>query len=119
MVGRMQTVEFPPRLKEMLEQAHNDPENFWGNAAGELHWFKGWNRVFEWNYPDFRWFTGGLTNLSYNSLDRQVLQKGRGEKPAIIWESGETGENRVLTYSQLLEQVRKFAKALRSRRGKG
>ncbi len=109
----MRSVEYPPQLKEMLERALKDPEGFWGEAAGELHWFKRWNRVLEWNYPDFKWFVGGTTNLSYNSVDRQVLQKGKGEKPAIIWESGETGQSRVLTYTQLLDEIRRFAAALR------
>ncbi len=109
----MRSVEYPPQLKEMLERALKDPESFWGEAAGELHWFKRWNRVLEWNYPDFKWFVGGTTNLSYNSVDRQVLQKGKGEKPAIIWESGETGQSRVLTYTQLLDEIRRFAAALR------
>ena len=109
----MRSVEYPPQLKEMLDRALKDPECFWGEAAGELHWFKRWNRVLEWNYPEFKWFVGGTTNLSYNSVDRQVLQKGRGEKPAIIWESSETGQSRVLTYSRLHEEVRRFAAALR------
>lgn len=109
----MRSVEYPPQLKEMLERALKDPESFWGEAADELHWFKRWNRVLEWNYPDFKWFVGGTTNLSYNSVDRQVLQKGKGEKPAIIWESGETGQSRVLTYTQLLDEIRRFAAALR------
>lgn len=98
----------------MLERALNDTESFWGEAARELHWFKPWDRVFEWNYPDFRWFLGGTTNLSYNSIDRHVLQKGRGEKAAIIWESGETGQSRVLTYSQLLDDVKRLAGGLRA-----
>ena len=98
----------------MLERALNDTESFWGEAARELHWFKPWSRVFEWNYPDFRWFVGGYTNLSYNSVDYHVLQKGRGAKASIIWESGETGESRVLTYNRLLDDVKKFAGALRA-----
>jgi len=98
----------------MLERALNDTESFWGEAARELHWFKPWDRVFEWNYPNFRWFVGGTTNLSYNCVDRHVVQKGRGDKAAIIWESGETGQTRVLTYSQLLDDVKRLAAALRA-----
>jgi len=98
----------------MLDRAMKDPEGFWAEAAGELHWFKTWDRVLEWNYPDFRWFLGGITNLSYNCLDHNVLQKGRGQKASIVWESGETGESRSYTYSQLLESVKKLAAALRA-----
>jgi len=109
-----QKIEYPSRLREMLERALKDTEGFWGEAASELHWFKPWDRVFEWNYPDFKWFVGGLVNLSYNSVDYHVLQKGRADKAAIIWESGETGESRVLTYGQLLDDVKSFAAALRA-----
>jgi acetyl-CoA synthetase len=107
-------VEYPLRLKEMLERALKDTEGFWGEAARELHWFKPWDRVFEWKYPDFKWFVGGLTNLSYNCVDYHVQEKGRGGKPAIIWESAETSESRVLTYNELLESVKRFAAALRA-----
>ena len=114
MVSTAQKIEYPARLREMLDRALKDTEGFWGEAARELHWFKPWNRVFEWNYPAFKWFVGGLTNLSYNCVDYHVLQKGRGEKAAIIWESGETGESRTLTYRELFEEVKKFAAALRA-----
>jgi acetyl-CoA synthetase len=98
----------------MLERALQDTDGFWGEASRELHWFKPWDRVLEWKYPEFKWFVGGMTNLSYNCLDRNVLQKERGDKAAILWESGETGESRVLTYNQLLENVRSFAAALKA-----
>ena len=97
----------------MLKRAIDEPEAFWGDAANELHWFKFWNQVLEWNAPNFKWFNGGITNLSYNALDRQVLQNGRGEKLALISESGETGKSKSLTYRQLLDEVREFAAALR------
>ncbi len=109
----MQATQLSPHLKDMLDRALKDPEGFWTEAASELHWFKRWNRAFEWNYPEFKWFSGGSTNLSYNALDRHVLQN-KGERPAVIWESGETGKGRTLTYSQLLDEVRKFAAALRA-----
>lgn len=113
-MGRAEKIEFPPSLREMLDRALKDPESFWGEAARQLHWFKPWDRVLEWNYPDIKWFAGGQTNLSYNAVDCHVLQKGRGEKAAIIWESGETGQGRVLTYSQLLDNVKRVGAALRA-----
>src|SRR5689334_14933018 len=70
---------------KMYRQSIDDPETFWGGIAGELHWFKKWDRVLEWNAPYAKWFVGGKTNLSYNCLDRQIEQ-GRGNKTAILWE---------------------------------
>ena len=95
----------------MLKRALEDPESFWGEIASELYWFRRWDKVFEWNYPKFSWFEGGVTNLSYNCLERNI-EKGRGNKPALIWENGEGLPRRVLTYEELLSQVKGFAAAL-------
>src|SRR5215204_388171 len=55
------------------------PEQFWGRMAEELHWFKKWDKVLDWNVPNAKWFVGGKTNVAYNCLDRQV-DAGRGDK---------------------------------------
>ena len=89
-----------------------DPESFWGEVASELYWFRRWENVFEWNYPEFSWFKGGATNLSFNCLERNV-EKGRGNKSALVWENGEGLPRRVLTYDELLSQVKTFAAALK------
>jgi acetyl-CoA synthetase len=97
----------------MLKRALEDPESFWGEIASEVYWFRRWDKVFEWNYPKFSWFEGGVTNLSYNCLERNI-EKGRGNKPALIWENGEGLPRRVLTYEELLSQVKGFAAALKA-----
>jgi acetyl-CoA synthetase len=97
----------------MLKRALEDPEGFWGKIAEELHWFKRWDKVFEWNYPNFTWFKGGITNLSYNCLERNI-QRGRGNCAAIIWENGEGLPTRILTYNQFLGEVKRFAAALKA-----
>jgi acetyl-CoA synthetase len=106
-------IEYPPHLKWMLKRALDDPEGFWGEVAQELHWFKPWNKVFEWKYPFFKWFKGGVTNLSYNCVDYHV-KKEKGNRAAIIWENGEKEATRVLTYNQLLFEVKRFAAALKA-----
>ena len=114
----------PP--KEFSERAHiknreeydriyaesvKDPEKFWGGIASDLHWFKKWDKVLEWNVPWAKWFTGGQINLSYNCLDRHV-KSWRRNKAALIWE-GEPGDSRTLTYQQLLVEVEKFSNVLK------
>jgi acetyl-CoA synthetase len=106
-------MDYPPQLKWMLRRALEDPEDFWGEVAEDLHWFKRWDKVFEWNYPNFTWFKGGITNLSYNCLESNI-KKGRGSRAAIIWENGEDLKPRVLTYNQLLHDVERFAAALKT-----
>ena len=98
--------------RELYNESINDPEGFWGKVADELHWFKKWSRVREWNPPHARWFVDAQTNLSYNCLDRH-LNSARRNKAALIWE-GESGEVRTLTYQQLHHEVCKFANALLS-----
>ena len=90
----------------------HDPEGFWASIARELHWFKPWDRVLEWNLPFAKWFVGGQLNLSYNCLDRHVAT-WRKNKAAILWE-GEPGDSRTLTYQQLLREVSKCANVLKS-----
>jgi len=100
--------EYEKIYRESIEQ----PEQFWGRIAEELHWFKKWDKVLEWNCPQAKWFSGGQMNLSYNCLDRHV-QSWRRNKAAIIWE-GEPGELRTYTYQQLSRGVQKFANVLKS-----
>jgi acetyl-CoA synthetase len=96
----------------LYQQSIDDPEKFWAGVAKELHWFKPWDKVLEWNLPWAKWFVGGQLNLSYNCLDDQI-QGGRASKTAIIWE-GEPGEIRRLTYAELHADVQRFANALKS-----
>ncbi|HKP85159.1 MAG TPA: acetate--CoA ligase [Blastocatellia bacterium] len=98
--------------ERISREAEADPEKFWGRIAGELHWFRHWDKVLEWDAPWAKWFVGGQINLSYNCLDRHVAT-WRKNKAALIWE-GEPGEVRTLTYNQLLSEVSKFANVLRS-----
>jgi acetyl-CoA synthetase len=104
---------YPPLLKSTLKRALDDPEGFWGDIAKELHWFKRWDKVFEWNYPDFNWFKGGITNLAYNCLESNI-SKGIGNRPAVIYENGEGLPTRIMTYHDLLAEVKRFASALKA-----
>jgi acetyl-CoA synthetase len=97
----------------LYDEARADDEGFWARQAAELlHWDTDWHTICEWNLPDAKWFVGGRLNVSYNCLDRHVLA-GRGDKVAIHWE-GEPGDTRTITYSQLLDETKKFANVLKS-----
>lgn len=97
--------------EQIYNKAAENPEAFWAEQAENLHWFKKWDTVLEWNEPHAKWFVGGEINASYNCLDRH-LNSWRKNKAAIIWE-GEPGEIRTLTYLQLYRQVCKFANVLK------
>ena len=97
--------------EKIYNDAAADPEAFWARQAEDLHWFKKWDTVLEWNEPFAKWFVGGKINVSYNCLDRH-LETWRKNKAAFIWE-GEPGEIRTLTYLQLHREVCKFANVLK------
>jgi len=94
------------------KRAADDPEGFWAEIASELHWFKRWNKVLEWDVPFAKWFLNGQTNISYNCIDRH-LTTARKNKTAILWE-GEPGDVRALSYQMLHYEVCRFANALKS-----
>ncbi len=99
------------QYETMYRESIENPEKFWAEAADELHWFKRWDKVLEWNLPWAKWFVGGQMNLSYNCVDRHALGERRN-KTAILWE-GEPGEIRRLTYAELHAEVQKVASALK------
>jgi acetyl-CoA synthetase len=100
-------------LDRLRAEASADPEGFWRRVADEfVPWLRPPDRIFEADPPTFRWFGGGLTNMSYAALDHQVAA-GRGAQPALI-AADERGGRRPLTYDELLAHVRQIAAALRA-----
>ncbi|MEJ1978847.1 MAG: AMP-binding protein [Acetobacteraceae bacterium] len=89
-----------------------NPATFWARAAEGLDWTRKWDRVFDpASGPYGRWFVGGALNTCHNCLDRHVLA-GRGDQPALIWDSAMEGVVRRFTYAQLLDRTARVAGAL-------
>ncbi|MFH2125327.1 MAG: AMP-binding protein, partial [Pseudomonadota bacterium] len=105
------------QYKKMYDRSLSDPDGFWSEVAEQFYWKKKWDKVQEFNYAkskgtvSIKWFIGGKTNMSYNCLDRH-LEK-RGNQPAILWEGNEPGDDKVLTYQQMYDEVTKFANVLK------
>ena len=99
----------------MHEEAERDFQAFWGKQATELlDWFTEPQQVLDDSNPPFyKWFEDGKLNVSYNCLDRHV-EAGNGDKVAFHWR-GEEGEEREITYAELLGEVQRFANALKDR----
>jgi len=96
------------------ERSISDPTGFWGEAAKGIDWIRFPDRVLDDDEkPFYRWFGGGVLNTAYNALDRHVIA-GRGDQPAIYYDSPVTGTKRTLTYAELLEQVARFGGVLRA-----
>jgi propionyl-CoA synthetase len=100
------------RYDEVRARSLDDPEGFWAEAAGEIHWHRKWHTVLDGsNTPFYRWFVGGEVNTCYNAVDRHV-ENGRGEQVALIYDSPVTNTIRSLTFSELRDEVAGFAGAL-------
>jgi acetyl-CoA synthetase len=97
--------------ERIYEQADADWQGWWESHADELRWLRRWETTLEWNPPHAKWFLGGQLNVSDNCLDRHV-EAGHGDQVAYHWE-GEPGDRRAITYRELLDEVSRFANALK------
>jgi acetyl-CoA synthetase len=126
----MEIEKFPPPAdfarhalvndESIYEEAAKDPPAFWAKQARELlHWETPFQEVLDWSdAPHAKWFADGRLNVSYNCLDRHV-EAGNGDRVAFHWR-GEEGEERTLTYADMLAETQKFANAMKARGiGKG
>ena len=105
--------------ERLYRESIDDPEQFWGRAAEELHWFQKWDKVLDWQPPYAKWFVGGKLNASYVCLDAQI-ERGLGDKAAILWEGepesgrpGSGGSVHRISYRQLRDDVCRFANGLK------
>ena len=95
------------------EQSISDPTAFWGEAANAIEWSAPPTTVLDDSNPPFyRWFEGGRLNTCFNALDRHV-RDGRGDQTALIYDSPVTDTKKQYTYSELLDEVSRFAGGLR------
>ena len=101
--------------QSLYEHSLADPEGFWSEMAGRLHWSKKWNQVRKYDFVNGKlsWYEGGKLNACYNCLDRHV-EAGHGGKTAIIWEGNDPGESKTYSYADVLAEVQRFANVLKA-----
>jgi propionyl-CoA synthetase len=100
-------------FKNIYDQSINNPENFWQDVSNEVFWFKKPTKILDKSNPPFyKWFNDGVTNTCYNALDVHI-DKGKGQKTALIYDSPITGNKSKFTYEELKAQVSKFAGGLK------
>jgi acetyl-CoA synthetase len=121
----LQASDFPPSAAfaaqakvtdpAVYEQAAADPPARWASQARQrLDWDTPFSEVLDdTNPPFYRWFADGTLNVSHNCLDRHV-RAGHGDRVAFHW-YGEEGEQRDLTYAELLADVQRLANGLKAR----
>ena len=96
---------------EIRNKAESNAITFWAEQARKISWFKEWEQTLDWKPPFAKWFVGGKINASFNTLD--IHQNEKSSKTAIFWE-GEDGSSRIISYSELFTEVKKFSNVLKS-----
>ena len=82
------------KYKEIYDKSINNREEFWKKISEDVFWYKKPTKILNSSNPPFyKWFEDGITNTCYNALDHHIDQ-GRGERPAIIYDSPITGVQR-------------------------
>jgi len=100
------------KYKKVYQSEKNNPLLFWKNAAKGIDWISPADEIFAPEEGIYgRWFVGAQCNTCYNCVDRHVLN-GRGEQPAIIFDSPVTDKKESISYTQLLDEVSTLAAAL-------
>jgi acetyl-CoA synthetase len=100
--------------KAEYERSVNRSDEFWREKANELvHFFAPFTHVQTGSFGagDIAWFVNGQLNVSYNCLDRHVLNGG-GARTAIVWEGDEPGDVRTVTYLEAWQQTCRLANVL-------
>jgi len=99
-------------LQAAFDRSLRDAAGFWGEAAEAVYWHRKWEKVLDDSHqPFYRWFVGGEVNTCYNALDLHI-ENGRGDQPALIYDSPVTNSIKTFTYRELRDKVATFAGAL-------
>ncbi|HKW81851.1 MAG TPA: propionate--CoA ligase [Casimicrobiaceae bacterium] len=90
-----------------------DRNSFWRERAALIDWQTPFRDVLDYRRPPFaRWFVGGRTNLCHNAVDRHLA--ARGDQPALVYVSSETGVRKAYSYRQLAAEVNRVAAMLQA-----
>lgn len=101
-----------PSYRDYHQRSLADREGFWREKAQLIDWQTPFSSVLDYSRPPFaKWFVGGRTNLCHNAVDRHVAT--RGDQPALVYLSTETGQEATYTYRELHAEVNRFAAILR------
>lgn len=91
-----------------------DPKGFWLDKTDLIEWVQKPQVALADDMNGIeRWYPDGILNTCHNAIDRHV-ESGRGDQVAIYYDSPVTDTKKSTTYSQLQEQVARFAGGLAS-----
>ena len=99
----------------LYKESIEDGEEFWSKQGNRIDWYEKYTKIKNTKYSNkdvsIKWYEDGRLNVSYNCVDRHA--KEHPNKIAIIWEGDEPGDNKNITYKELLLNVSKAANVLK------
>lgn len=102
-----------PTYEEDYRLSIENPEAFWQQRQGEIEWFQTPTTTLSQDVNgSWRWYEDGTLNSCWLAVDRHIAA-GRGDTPALIYDSPATESVSTLTFSELGERIRKVAGGLR------
>ncbi|MDX1900406.1 MAG: acetate--CoA ligase [Gammaproteobacteria bacterium] len=102
------------QYKKLYQHSIEQPDEFWAAQAKEyISWFKPWTQVKNGDFKslDINWFIDGKLNASYNCLDRHL--ENNKNTIAILWQGDDPKDVKRITFTELHEQVCRFANVLK------
>ena len=104
------------RYQAMYKESIEDPDGFWDKHGKRLDWMTPYTKVKNTHYGkddvSIKWYEDGTLNACVNCVDRHL--DTRGNDTAIIWEGDEPTQDAHISYTQLHEEVCRFANVLKA-----
>ncbi|MDX3928394.1 MAG: acetate--CoA ligase [Shinella sp.] len=100
--------------QKWYRESVENPERFWDKHGMRIDWFKPYTKVKNTSFTgrvSIKWFEDGITNVSYNCIDRHL--KAHGDQVAIIWEGDNPYIDKKITYNELYEHVCRLANVMK------
>ena len=102
------------QYKQHYNAFKQNPAEFWLAQSKCISWYKTPQNAYTQDSDDlYHWFDDGQLNTSYLALDQHV-EAGFGEQTALIYDSPVTNTKQTYNYSQLQQEVAKFAGVMQS-----
>lgn len=104
------------KYKSLYEKSITAPDDFWGEMAQRLDWFKEPTKIKNARFKSpvsIKWYEDGVLNACYNCVDRHLPEKANST--ALIFEGNDPNEHFKVSYGELKSHVCQLANALKTR----
>jgi propionyl-CoA synthetase len=103
----------PGDYAKFHQKSISEPEAFWREEAKLIDWKVEPAEICDYSHPPFtKWFSGGVTNLCHNAVDRHAA--ARPNDRALIFVSTETGTEKVYSFAELKSEVMRMAQVMKT-----